>query len=96
LGRGGVRLLTSATVSRLANAAAEVAIVLLVIACTHDSRLAGLVVAAFALPTLPMPASRQPAQTGSLAAAIGDGLRLLWRVPLLRSTTATTTLGQFT
>jgi predicted MFS family arabinose efflux permease len=224
LGRGGVRLLTSATVSRLANAAAEVAIVVLVIARTHDSRLAGLVVAAFALPTLvsgpvlgayldglrakralfagnqlllasaltavlvlaghvpgvvligaglcagltapvltggfsslvplvvprpsllranaadaasysvaglggpalvavlagalgagsalgavaaiaaaglllvlavPMPASRQPAQTGSLAAAIGDGLRLLWRVPLLRSTTATTTLGQF-
>jgi predicted MFS family arabinose efflux permease len=224
LGRGGVRLLTSATVSRLADAAAEVAIVLFVIARTHDSRLAGLVVAAFALPTLvsgpvlgayldglrakralfagnqlllasaltvvlvlaghvpgvilvgaglcagvtapvlaggfsslvplvvprpalpranaadaasysiaglggpalvaviagplgtgaalgavaaiaaaglllvlavPMPASRHPARADSLAAAVTDGLRLLWRVPLLRSTTVTTTLGQF-
>jgi MFS family permease len=219
-----VRLLASATVSRLADAAAEVAIVLFVIARTHDSRLAGLVVAAFALPTLvsgpvlgayldglqakralfagnqlllasaltavlvlaghvpgvvligaglcagltapvltggfsslvplvvprpgllranaadaasynvaglggpalaatvagalgagtalgtvaaiaatglllvlavPMPVSRHPARTDSLGAAIADGLRLLWRVPLLRSTTATTTLGQF-
>lgn len=224
LGRGGVRLLTSATVSRLADAAAQVAIVLFVIARTHDSRLAGLVVAAFALPTLvsgpvlgayldglrakralfaanqllltsalivilvlaghvpgvvligaglcagvtapvlaggfsslvplvvpqaallranaadaasyniaglggpalvaaiagvlgtgtalaavaaiaaaglllilavPMPVSRHPARTDSLPAAVADGLRLLWQVPLLRSATVTTTLGQF-
>jgi hypothetical protein len=41
---------------------------------------------------VPMPASRQSLQAGSLAAAIGDGLRLLWRVPLLRSTTTATTI----
>jgi MFS family permease len=52
LGRGGVTLLVSATVSRLADSAASVALVLLIIARTHDPRLAGLVVSAFALPTL--------------------------------------------
>jgi MFS family permease len=52
LGRGGVALLASATVSRLADSAASVALVLLIIARTHDPRLAGLVVSAFALPTL--------------------------------------------
>jgi predicted MFS family arabinose efflux permease len=45
-------LLSSATVSRLADSAASVALVLLIIGRTHDPRLAGLVVSAFALPTL--------------------------------------------
>jgi MFS family permease len=45
-------LLTSATVSRLADGAASIALVLVVIARTHDVRLAGLVVAAFTVPTL--------------------------------------------
>ena len=45
-------LLTSATVSRLADQAASIALVLVVIARTHDPRLAGLVVAAFTVPTL--------------------------------------------
>jgi MFS family permease len=47
-----VLLLTSATVSRLADGAAGIALVLVVIARTHDARLAGLVVAAFTVPTL--------------------------------------------
>jgi MFS family permease len=45
-------LLTSAAVSRLADGAASIALVLVVIARTHDARLAGLVVAAFTVPTL--------------------------------------------
>ncbi|MGH3157640.1 MAG: MFS transporter [Streptosporangiaceae bacterium] len=52
LGRAGITLLACATVSRLADQAASVALVLLIIARTPDPRLAGLVVAAFALPTL--------------------------------------------
>jgi MFS family permease len=52
VGRGGVALLSAATVSRFADSAATVAVVLLVIARTGDAQLAGLVVAAFALPTL--------------------------------------------
>jgi MFS family permease len=52
LGRGGVMLLTSAAMSRLADAAASIALVLVVIARTHDARLAGLVVAGFTVPTL--------------------------------------------
>ena len=46
------RLLVVATASRLADEAAGVAVVLHVVARTGDPRLAGLVVAAFALPTL--------------------------------------------
>jgi MFS family permease len=45
-------LLAAATASRLADAAASVALVLLILARTHDARLAGLVVAAFTVPTL--------------------------------------------
>jgi MFS family permease len=45
-------LLISATVSRLADQSASIALVLLVIARTHNPRLAGLVVAAFTVPTL--------------------------------------------
>jgi MFS family permease len=45
-------LLTSAAVSRLADSAAGIALVLVVIARTHDARLAGLVVAGFTVPTL--------------------------------------------
>jgi MFS family permease len=52
VGRGAVALLSAATVSRFADSAATVAVVLLVIARTGDAQLAGLVVAAFALPTL--------------------------------------------
>ena len=52
LGRGGVLLLASATVSRLADGAAGIALVLTVIARTHDARLAGLTVASFTVPTL--------------------------------------------
>jgi MFS family permease len=52
-GRTGiVGLLFSATVSRLADQSASIALVLLVIDRTHSPRLAGLVVAAFTLPTL--------------------------------------------
>ena len=52
LGKPGVTVLTSATVSRLADQAASIALVLVIIARTHDPRLAGLVVAAFTIPTL--------------------------------------------
>jgi MFS family permease len=52
LGRPGYLLLGAATVSRLADNTAPVAIVLLVIARTRDARLAGLLVAAFTVPTL--------------------------------------------
>jgi MFS family permease len=45
-------LLASATVSRLADSAASVALVLLILARTHDARLSGLVVGAFTVPTL--------------------------------------------
>jgi MFS family permease len=45
-------LLSAATASRLADSAASVALVLLILARTHDARLAGLVVAAFTVPTL--------------------------------------------
>src|SRR3984885_5947346 len=45
-------LLFSAPVSRLADQSASIAVVLLVITRTHSPRLAGLVVAAFTLPTL--------------------------------------------
>jgi len=51
-GRGIATLLVSATVSRLADQSASIALVLLVIARTHNPRLAGLVVAAFTVPTL--------------------------------------------
>jgi MFS family permease len=51
-GKGVGTLLVSATVSRLADQSASIAVVLLVIARTHDPRLAGLVVAAFTVPTL--------------------------------------------
>jgi MFS family permease len=51
-GRGVGTLLVSATVSRLADQSAGIALVLLVIARTHNPRLAGLVVAAFTVPTL--------------------------------------------
>jgi len=51
-GTGVGALLASATVSRLADQSAGIALVLLVIARTHDPRLAGLVVAAFTVPTL--------------------------------------------
>jgi MFS family permease len=50
--RGVGALLVSATVSRLADQSASIALVLLVIARTHNPRLAGLVVAAFTVPTL--------------------------------------------
>ena len=66
LGRGGWVLLTSATVSRLADSAATVAMVLVIITRSRDPRLAGLVVAAFALPTL---------VTGPVLGACLDGLR---------------------
>src|SRR5215472_7215698 len=52
VGRPGYTLLAAATMSRLADNTAPVAIVLLVIARTHDARLAGLLVAAFTVPTL--------------------------------------------
>ena len=50
--KGAGALLVSATVSRLADQSASIALVLLVIARTHNPRLAGLVVAAFTVPTL--------------------------------------------
>jgi predicted MFS family arabinose efflux permease len=43
---------------------------------------------------VPMPASGHHGGTDPLGAALRDGLGLLWRDPLLRSTTAATTLGQ--
>ena len=52
IGGRGCTLLTTATVSRIADNTAPVAIVLLVIARTHDARLAGLLVAAFTVPAL--------------------------------------------
>ncbi|MBM0277410.1 MFS transporter [Micromonospora sp. STR1s_6] len=52
MGGAATRLLAAATLSRLADSAAGIAVTLLVIARTDDVRLAGLVVAAFALPTL--------------------------------------------
>jgi MFS family permease len=51
-GKGIGALLVSATVSRLADQSASIALVLVVIARTHNPRLAGLVVAAFTVPTL--------------------------------------------
>ncbi|HEY0934821.1 MAG TPA: MFS transporter, partial [Trebonia sp.] len=52
IGRGGYTLLAAATASRLAVNTAPVALVLLVITRTGDARLAGLLVAAFTVPTL--------------------------------------------
>jgi predicted MFS family arabinose efflux permease len=52
IGRPGYALLAAATVSRLADNTTPVALVLLVIARTRDARLAGLLVAAFTVPTL--------------------------------------------
>jgi len=52
IGRRGYTLLASATVSRLADNAAAIGLVLLIIARTRDPRLAGLVVGAFTVPTL--------------------------------------------
>jgi MFS family permease len=52
MSRPSLVLLAAATVSRLADSAASVALVLLILARTHDARLAGLVVAAFTVPTL--------------------------------------------
>ena len=51
-GNGSGALLASATVSRLADQSASIALVLVVIARTNNPRLAGLVVAAFTVPTL--------------------------------------------
>ena len=51
-GKGSGALLASATVSRLADQSASIALVLVVIARTNNPRLAGLVVAAFTVPTL--------------------------------------------
>ena len=52
IGRPGLLVIATATVSRLADNAAAIALVLLIIARTHDPRLAGLVVGAFTVPTL--------------------------------------------
>jgi MFS family permease len=52
IGRPGLVLLATATMSRLADNAAAIALVLLIIARTRDPRLAGLVVGAFTVPTL--------------------------------------------
>lgn len=52
IGRPGYTLLAAATLSRLAVDTAPIALVLLVIARTGDARLAGLLVAAFTVPTL--------------------------------------------
>jgi MFS family permease len=52
IGRSGYTLLTAATLSRLAVNTAPIALVLLVIARTGNARLAGLLVAAFTVPTL--------------------------------------------
>jgi MFS family permease len=67
IGRPGLTLLASATVSRLADAAASIALVLLIIARTHDPRLAGLVVAAFS--------------AGALAGSLLSERLLSWRSP---------------
>ncbi|MEU8207654.1 MFS transporter [Micromonospora sp. NPDC049044] len=66
LGGAATRLLAAATLSRLADSAAGIAVTLVVIARTDDVRLAGLVVAAFALPTL---------LTGPVLGALLDRLR---------------------
>ncbi|MFC7547934.1 MFS transporter [Plantactinospora sp. GCM10030261] len=66
LGRPGGWLLATATLSRLADEAAGVAVVLVVIARTGDPRLAGLVLSAFALPTL---------VTGPVLGAVLDRVR---------------------
>ncbi|MEV4759274.1 MFS transporter [Micromonospora sp. NPDC049559] len=66
LGHRGLRLVLTATVSRLVDEAAGVAVVLVVMERTGDARLAGLVVSAFALPTL---------LTGPLLGALLDRLR---------------------
>jgi MFS family permease len=52
IGRPGLLLLATATLSRLADNAAAIALVLLIFARTHDPRLAGVVVGAFSVPTL--------------------------------------------
>jgi MFS family permease len=52
IGRPGLVLLATATMSRLADNAAAIALVLLIIARTGDPRLAGIVVGAFTVPTL--------------------------------------------
>jgi MFS family permease len=52
IGRAGLVLIATATMSRLADNAAAIALVLLIIARTGDPRLAGLVVGAFSVPTL--------------------------------------------
>jgi len=52
IGRPGLLLLATATMSRLADNAAAIALVLLIFARTHDPRLAGVVVGAFSVPTL--------------------------------------------
>lgn len=52
IGRPGLLLLAAATAARFADNAAAIALVLLIIARTHDPRLAGLVVGAFIVPTL--------------------------------------------
>lgn len=65
-GRGVSALLVSATVSRLADQAAGIALVLVVIARTHEPGLAGLVAAAFTVPAL---------VTGPVIGAFLDQLR---------------------
>jgi len=52
IGRPGLLVIATATVSRLADNAAAIGLVLLIIARTRDPRLAGLVVGAFTVPTL--------------------------------------------
>ena len=52
IGRPGYILLGAATISRLAVNTVTIALVLFTIARTHDARLAGLLVAAFTVPTL--------------------------------------------
>ncbi|MGH3167859.1 MAG: MFS transporter, partial [Trebonia sp.] len=52
VGSPGLALLAAAPASRLADSAASVALVLLILARTHDARLSGLVVGAFTVPTL--------------------------------------------
>jgi MFS family permease len=52
IGRAGLVLIATATMSRLADNAAAIGLVLLIIARTGDPRLAGLVVGAFSVPTL--------------------------------------------
>lgn len=52
MGRAGVRLLATASISRLADDATGVGVVLLVLARTGNAGLAGLVAAAFTFPTI--------------------------------------------